>query len=61
MRWQAFESTIEKHVGLPPAREKYTVFVQCNIFYCIASKQSLYKGCVEIRGDGTNSPSARAE
>jgi hypothetical protein len=44
-----------------PAREKYAIFVQRNIFYCIASKQLLYKGCVEIRGDGTSSPSARAE
>jgi len=37
MRWQAFESTIEKHVGLPPAREKICRFcaMQYFLLHCI--------------------------
>ena len=35
---RAFESTTEKHVGLPPAREKYAVL--CNAIFSIALHQN---------------------
>jgi hypothetical protein len=44
------ESTIEKHVGAATRAKKHGFFVQCNIFYCVASKHSLYKGRVEYEG-----------